>query len=109
MIPSLYPLPHHTLSLPCLHPLRTPIHLACLYQRVTADFISFIKEGSVEIEVFAKRRVPLKAIPIPPLRVGEPPDIAYRFGKEGDDMMNALANQTAGTLQAAAPIAPQVL
>ena len=74
---------------------------------MTADFISFIREGSVEIEVFAKRRVPLKAIPILPLRVGEPADITYRFGKEGDDMMNALANQTTGNV-ALAPMPPQV-
>ena len=73
-------------------------------QRVTADFISFIREGSVEIEVFAKRRIPLKAIPSPPLRVGEPVDIHHRFNKEGDDMMSAHVNQTGGS----APMPPQV-
>ena len=71
---------------------------------MTADFISFIREGSVEMEVFAKRRVPLKAIPILPLRVGEPVDIHHRFNKDGDDMMNAHVNQASGS----APIPPQV-
>jgi hypothetical protein len=45
-------------------------------QRVTTDFMDFIKGGSIEFEVFGKRRLPLASDEKPRHRVGAPMSLA---------------------------------
>jgi hypothetical protein len=85
---------------------RTPRHMgvSCnpelncnvrVEQRITADFLSFIREGSIEFEVFAKRRFPLHAPPATAVRVGEPCDIDYSFTAGQDPDAEAEVGVTA--------------